>query len=136
MTFLLDTNVFAALSQPKPSRSVERAFTKHAADIVTASIVLHEMWYGIARMPRSRRRGELERFMHEVVAALRVLPYGARAAKWHANERARLAAIGRPVQLADGQIAAIAAIHDATLVTSNVDHFEIFEGLRVEDWSA
>jgi len=136
MTFLLDTNIFAALTQPKPHRGVERAFTKHAGELVTASIVTHEMWFGIERLPRSRRRTELERFMTEVVGAVRVLPYGERAARWHAVERARLTADGRPPPFFDGQIAAIAAVHDATLVTGNASDFESFEGLRIENWLA
>jgi tRNA(fMet)-specific endonuclease VapC len=134
MTFLLDTNVFAALSQRKAHRGVERAFAKHAGEIVTASIVVHEIWFGIERLPRSRRRTELERFVVEVVAGVRVLPYGERAARWHAFERARLTAAGRPPPFLDGQIAAIAAVHDATVVTANVAHFEAFKGLRVENW--
>jgi tRNA(fMet)-specific endonuclease VapC len=136
MTFLLDTNVFAALAQPKAPRAVERAFTKHAAEIVTASLVVHEMWFGIERLPRSRRRTELERFMTEVVAGIRVFPYGERAARWHAIERARLTVAGRPPPFLDGQIAAVAAVHDATVVTGNVAHFDVFEGLRVENWLA
>ena len=136
-TYLLDTNVFAALSQPKPVRAVERAFRARAAgEVVTAAGVVHEMWFGIERMPQSRRRTELERLMAEIVAPLRVLPYGERAARWHALERARLATRGRPIGLADGLIAATAAVHDATLVTANTAHFEPFEGLRVEDWSS
>jgi len=135
MTFLLDTNVFAALSSPKPHRGVERTFTKHAGELVTAAIV-HEMWFGIERLPRSRRRTELERFMMEVVAGVRVLPYGERAARWHAIERARLTAAGQTPSFLDGQIAAIAAVHDATVVSGNVAHFEPFEGLRVENWLA
>ena len=134
--YLLDTNVFAALSQPKPQRVVERAFAKHTGEIVTAAVVLHEMWFGIERLPRSRRRTELERFMGEIVAPLRVLPYGERAAKWHAGERARLTARGRAPALADGQIAATAAVHEAIVVTANVAHFEPFEGLRVDNWLA
>jgi tRNA(fMet)-specific endonuclease VapC len=136
VTFLLDTNVFAALSHPRPHRGIERAFIKHAGELVTASIVMHEMWFGIERLPRSRRRSELERFMTDVVSGVRVLPYGERAARWHALERARLATLGRPTSLADGQIAAVAAVHDATVVTANGAHFAPFEGLRVEDWSA
>lgn len=136
MTFLLDTNVFAALSQPRPHRGVERAFARHAGEIVTASVVVHEMWFGIERLPRSRRRTELERFMTEVVAGVRVLPYGERAARWHASERARLATAGRPPPFLDGQIAAIAAVHDATLVSGNAADFEPFEGLRVANWLA
>jgi tRNA(fMet)-specific endonuclease VapC len=136
MTFLLDTNVFAALSRPRPHRGVERAFTRHAGEVVTASIVVHEMWFGIERLPRSRRRTELERFMTEVVAGVRVLPYGERAARWHALERARLTTAGRPPPFLDGQIAAIAAVHDATIVSGNAADFEPFEGLRVENWLA
>jgi tRNA(fMet)-specific endonuclease VapC len=105
MTFLLDTNVFAALSRPRPHRGVERAFTKHAGELVTASVVVHEMWFGVERLPRSRRRAELERFMTDVVPGIRVLPYGERAARWHAHERARLVASSTPPPFLDGQIA-------------------------------
>jgi tRNA(fMet)-specific endonuclease VapC len=136
MSFLLDTNIFAALSQKKPDRGVERSFARHSGDVVTASVVLHEMAFGIERMPRSRRRNELERFMSDVVGGIRILPYGERAARWHAAERARLEALGRSVALADGQIAGVAAIHDATLVTANLVHFESFQGLQVVNWLA
>ncbi|MGA3122286.1 MAG: hypothetical protein ABSF69_16105 [Polyangiaceae bacterium] len=71
-----------------------------------------------------------------VVGGVRVLPYGERAARWHAIERARLAAAGRPPPFLDGQIAAIAAVNDATLVSGNATHVEPFEGLRVENWLA
>jgi tRNA(fMet)-specific endonuclease VapC len=135
MAFLIDTNVFAAVAQPRPHRGIERAFGKHAQDLVTSSVVVHEMWFGIERLPRSRRRVELERFMSEVVSGIRVLAYGERAAKWHAVERARLAGLGRSTSLADGQIAATAAVHDATLVTANLAHFEAFQGLRIENWA-
>ena len=87
-------------------------------------------------MVRSRRRTELERFMTEVVGGVTVLAYDGRAARWHATKRARLAAAGRPIDLADGQIAAIAAVLDATLVTANPAHFAGFEGLRVERWES
>ena len=134
--YVIDTNILSALSKPTPARVVERKVTKHLVQMVIAATVLHEMWFGIERLPRSRRRVELERFMREFVGPLRVLPYGERAARWHASERARLGAVGRVVDFADGQIAAVAAVHDATVVTGNVAHFEVFEGLRVENWLA
>jgi tRNA(fMet)-specific endonuclease VapC len=34
----------------------------------------------------------------------------------------------------DGQIAAIAKVHNLIVVTSNQRDFEIFEGLTTEDW--
>lgn len=135
MSYLLDTNVFAELSRAKPNRAVVRAFERHVDDLVTASIVLHEMWFGIERLPRSHRRAHLERFMADVVGGIRAIPYGERAARWHATERARLAASGKTAPYADGQIAAISAIHDATLVTANLGDFSAFAGLRTENWA-
>ena len=134
--FLLDTNVFAELARPRPNRKVLSAFERHSGHVVTASVVVHEICFGIERLPSSRRRTELQRFVDEVMATLRVLPYGDRAARWHATERARLAAGGRTPPFADGQIAAIAAINDATLVTANVDDFAQFDALRVLSWWA
>ncbi len=74
--------------------------------------------------------------MGATVAPLRVVPYGERAANWHAAERARLAGRGRASSLADGQLAATAAVHDATIVTANTAHCEPSKGLQVEDWLA
>ena len=45
-----------------------------------------------------------------------------------------LEAVGRPLEDADLQIAAICLAHDLTLVTGNVRHFERVPGLRVENW--
>jgi predicted nucleic acid-binding protein len=41
-----------------------------------------------------------------------------------------------PPPFLDAQIAAVAAVHDATVVTGNAAHFEMFGGLRVENWLA
>jgi tRNA(fMet)-specific endonuclease VapC len=135
-TFLLDTNVFAALSQPEPNRRIVRAFEKHEDVLVTAALVLNEMWFGILCLAPSKKRDHLERFMRDVVGGIPVLPYDAQAAHWHASERARLKPAGRTPSFVDGQIAAIAAVNDATLVTANVADFARFQGLRVEDWSS
>jgi len=44
-------------------------------------------------------------------------------------------ALGRPVPFADGQIAAIAHVHDLVLVTTNARDFARFRDLTIEDWS-
>jgi len=58
----------------------------------------------------------------------------AAAAEWHARERARLTRAGTPPSFVDGQIAAIARIHDLEIVTTNGKRYEVFEGIRVRDW--
>jgi tRNA(fMet)-specific endonuclease VapC len=103
--------------------------------VVTAAPVWHELRFGCARLPQSRKRREIERYLREHVAAnLLILPYDAAAAEWHAAERARLANIGKTPPYVDGQIAAIATMNDLTLVTANVGDFVNFADLRVEDW--
>lgn len=101
---------------------------------MTASVVVHELWHRVLRLPLSRRRRELEAFLLETVAAIPVLAYDDRAARWHAAERARLAREGRTPAFVDGQIAAVAAVNGATVVTANVGDFDVFGGLTVETW--
>ena len=73
--------------------------------------------------------------MDVVEATLPIIGYDADAARWHAEERARLERAGRQVGFADGQIAAIAAVNGLTLVTANARDFKVFRGLRTVDWT-
>ena len=63
-----------------------------------------------------------------------LLPYDANAAKWHAEERARLVTIGKTPSFADGQIAAIAKVNNLILVTNNVSDYADFLELKLENW--
>ena len=63
-----------------------------------------------------------------------ILDYDREAAEWHASERARLTASGEMPAFVDGQIAAIAVVHDLTLVTLNVRDFSRFDRLTVVSW--
>jgi tRNA(fMet)-specific endonuclease VapC len=63
-----------------------------------------------------------------------LLPYDSRAARWHAEERARLQAKGLTPAFVDGQIAAVAATNNLTLVTRNVSDYKRFRGLKIVSW--
>lgn len=83
----------------------------------------------------SRRREVIERYLEEVVLrAIPILAYDRPAAEWHASERSRLASKGETPSFADGQIAAIAHVHDLTVVTFNETDFRRFEGIIVTSW--
>lgn len=100
-----------------------------------ASVVWHELLFGVARLPDSRRKGNLQDYLATVVApSFPILPYAEAAAEWHAEERARLAALRQTPSFIDGQIAATAHVHGLVLVTANLGHFERFEHLEVIDW--
>jgi tRNA(fMet)-specific endonuclease VapC len=63
-----------------------------------------------------------------------VFDYDLKAAKWHAQERARLSKIGKTPTFIDGQIASIAFCNDLILVTNNMADFQDFEDLIIENW--
>jgi tRNA(fMet)-specific endonuclease VapC len=133
--FLLDTNILSEPLRPQPDPKVLEKMREHQARLTTASIVWHEMLFGCYRLPESARRIAIERYLFDVVREnIPIFDYDARAAAWHAAERARLARIGRTPSFVDGQIAAIARVNDCTLVTANVGHFEGFQELQLEDW--
>jgi tRNA(fMet)-specific endonuclease VapC len=133
--YLLDANVVSEPLRPRPSKHVLEALDKAAGEIALPSIVWHELLYGAARLPESRRRDYLEKYFRDVLLpTTEIVPYDEEAAAWHAQERARLEAAGRRPAFADGQIAAIAVTRGAILVTRNVDDFAGFDGLRIENW--
>jgi tRNA(fMet)-specific endonuclease VapC len=104
----------------------------HASELVTATLVWHELLCGAFRLPISKKRKTLEAYLFDVVLTdISLLPYDTRAARWHAEERARLVAKGSTPPFVDGQIAAIAVTNSLTLVTRNLPDYKQFRGLKV-----
>lgn len=135
LAFLLDTNAISEPLRPVPNEKLMARIWAHEDQLAIPSVVWHELLYGMARLPESKRRKAIERYLFEVVrATIPILPYEERAAQWHATERARLAELGRPPSFADGQIAAIAAVEGLTLVTANTADFASFAGLESVNW--
>lgn len=132
--YLLDTNVVSEVLRRQPRHGVLSKIRLHRRQAAIASVVWHELRYGIERIQPSRRRDEYERYLYDAVLEMPILDYTGAAAEWHARERARLVARGQTPPILDGQIAATAAVNNLTLVTFNVRDFDGFDGLRVETW--
>jgi tRNA(fMet)-specific endonuclease VapC len=136
LAFLLDTNIISEPLRPSPNQQTLARLQQHTGEIATASVVWHELLFGCQRLAESAKRDAIEDYLTTVVAVeVPILPYDVDAASWHASERARLVAIGKTPPFVDGQIAAIAAVNDLTLVTANVSDYAYFEGVRVENWN-
>ena len=136
MRYLLDTNIVSEPLRPAPDASIVRRLREHDGEAAIPAPVWHELRFGCARSPPSRRRQIIESYIEDVVlASFPVLNYDREAADWHAVERARLAAEGLARPFVDGQIAAIACVNDLMLVTSNTTDFKGFEGLHVQNWA-
>jgi len=135
LRYLLDTNVLSEPIRKRYDVGLVARVGHHTPESATAAPVWHELVHGCERLPPSRRRTRLEEYVRGVVpASFPILPYDEAAAAWHAAERARLEAEGRPPPVVDGQIAAIAVVHELVLVTANVQDFDCFEDLSLEDW--
>ena len=135
LAWLLDTNAISEPLRPAPNGHMLRRIEKNEGQIAIAAIVWHELLYGCRRLPKSKRRDAIEQYLFDVVRpTMPILPYDAQAAQWHAAERARLAQAGRPPSFADGQIAAIAAVNNLTLVTANLSDFADFRELKTINW--
>ncbi len=134
--YLLDTNALSEPMKSTPSVAVMARLKRHRGEVAIAAPSWNELWFGTYRLPASAKRRKLEMYFRQLGASgLPVLPYDARAAEWHAHQRARLTLLGKTPSYIDGQIAAVAVVNDLVLVTANVADFRVFDGLRIEDWT-
>lgn len=137
---LLDTNVLSALMRQKPEAPVVAWLDRQPAESVwITSVTLFEARYGLALLPKGRRRQAMEAAFESLLKddlEDRVLDFDAAAA----GEAAILAADrqkrGRPVDMRDTQIAGIALARRATLATRNTRHFRDLNVPVVDPWQA
>ncbi|MEL6138693.1 MAG: type II toxin-antitoxin system VapC family toxin [Cyanobacteria bacterium J06628_6] len=133
--FLLDTNIVSEPTKLRPNERVMNRITESSEQLAIAAVTYHELMFGCLRLPESRKRREIEAYLGQIIeGGLTILPYGDEAARWHAIERARLIKVGQTPAYFDGQIAAISAVNNLTLVTRNTDDFQYFQGLKLENW--
>lgn len=133
--FLLDTNAISEPARPTPDPAFMGRFELHRHVLATAAPAWHEALYGLQSIPPGRKRDTIERYLlGTLLPTIEVLPYDEECAAWHAAERARLRAGGAPPPFADGQIAAVAARFELTLVTNNPSDFTRYTGLRIVNW--
>lgn len=137
---LLDTNVLSELMRAKPVPGVLAwVDAQPSSELFTSAITVAEILYGIARMPDGKRKQgllELATLMFEEDFAGRILPFDTEAAVHYAGLAAESEAKGKVVDMADGQIAAIAALHDARVATRNVRHFDYLGVPVINPWDA
>ena len=109
-----------------------------AEELWLNSVVVSELLFGITRLPAGARKRQLaDTFaaMLEQDFAGRILPFDLEAAVIYAELAAGCEAKGRPVEMADAQIAAICLAQGAKLATRNLKHFEGLGLGLVNPWS-
>ena len=98
--------------------------------VVMCTISRGEILFGFERLPRGRRRIELEEKARKVFASLPCEPILPAAGDQYANVKSLLERRGQPIDQNDLWIAATALAMQATLVTRDSD-FQRIEGLNV-----
>jgi tRNA(fMet)-specific endonuclease VapC len=135
VTYLLDTNAVIALlrNNPPQVRSRLRLAIAGGASIGVSSVVLYELWYGVARS--ERRRENAERLRVFLSGDNVVVPFDEDDAMAAGDLRAALETAGTPIGPYDLLIAAQALRKGTTLVTANVSEFARVPDLVWQDWT-
>jgi toxin FitB len=125
---ILDTNVISELARQIPDSGVLAWLdSQEIAEVATTAVTAAELRYGVARLPDGHRKRELAVVIREVLTEDfygRVLPFDERASVRYADVVTGRERIGRPIGVANAQIAAICRDSDATLATRNTADFE------------
>lgn len=137
---VLDTNVLSEIIRPEPDERVMGWLDSlDPATVATTSVTAAELLYGLARLPDGQRKTALGKairgLLYEDLDG-RVEPFDTPAAEHYATLVSRREAAGRPISIADAQIAAICRKLAATLATRNTDDFQATGIELVNPWES
>lgn len=136
---VLDTNVVSELIRPSPSPVVQAWVAgQEAKNLFFSAVSEAELRYGLETMPESRRKNaltvEVEGMLREDFIG-RILPFDSEAARSYAKIAADCRTAGRPVSLADCQIAAIAHSRGMAVATRNIRDFAGMGIKLIDPWT-
>lgn len=131
---LPDNNIFSEINYLQPNKNVVSKFWQNFHHFGMAITVWHEILYGLYGMKDGTRKNQIGAFVHKELANLPIYEYTQQCAEVHAQIRAKCRQKGKTLSFADSQIASIALVNNAILVTRNVDDFCHVDGLMIENW--
>ena len=136
MNYLLDTNAVVALLRNKPARVRERYREADASGdyFALSSVVLFELWYGVAKSSRVQENTERLRVL--LSGDFDLLDFDDEDARIAGQVRAVLEKAGTQIGAYDLMIAGQALRRGLTVVTANTSEFSRVAGLSWQDWTA
>jgi tRNA(fMet)-specific endonuclease VapC len=129
MKFLLDTNICSAHMR-RPAGLAHR-FLQHIGHMAIPTIALAELYAGAYKHPSPDR---LLGLIADLVQEVSVLDFDSACAESFGRVRGQMLRQGIVVSSVDMMIAAVALVHDLTLVTHNTADFRLIPGLHLDDW--
>jgi predicted nucleic acid-binding protein len=131
---ILDTNVVAEPMKSQGNPAVKAWLDNQIAEtIYLTATSLSELLVGIEILPDGKRKEGLGAALRGAISKLfqsRILPFDEQAAVIYSQIVTRARARGCAISVADGQIAAIAALHSFSVATRDTTPF-IAAGLSV-----
>ena len=128
--YVLDTNVLVDVLRNKPKEARKKIQEIGIDNCVISDLTVYELYTGVTASAHPEFNKDLLEKMFE---SLGVIP--ASDAYWTAaQEKARLAKAGTPIEDFDLLIGCTALEYGLTLVTGNVKHMSCIQGLRIEPW--
>lgn len=129
--WLPDTNVWIHYLNPSESPAKQRLRAYPTKSIWLCDVVKGELYFGAYK---SQRRESNLRLLDRLFGEFSSLPFDGEATRYFGQIRAELQRLGKPIGPYDLQIAAIALVHNLTLVTHNTREFTRIDGLQLTDW--
>jgi len=129
VSHLLDTNICAAHFR-RPGGLAHR-FMQYSGGLFVPTVVLGELYAGAYH---GSQPAPLLQKIADLLDDVAVLDFDHACAERFGKERGGLLQQGISVPTADLMIAAVALVHNLTLVTHNTADFQKIPGLRLDDW--
>ena len=117
MRFLVDVNILSEPTRQAPDQNVLAWLKRYEREIAIDPIILGEIRFGILKLPKGRKRSQLEAWFDLVVQRVHCLPWEARTGLRWAELVMRLRAAGEAMPIVDSMVAATALTFDLTLAT-------------------
>jgi tRNA(fMet)-specific endonuclease VapC len=135
VSYLLDTNAVVALLRNRPVKVRERYREAEASGdyLALSSVVLFELWYGMAKSSQVPENTERLRIL--LSGDLDLLDFDDEDARTAGQVRASLEKDGNPLGAYDVLIAGQALRRGLTVVTANTTEFDRVTGLSWQDWT-
>ena len=133
--YLLDTNVVSETMRRRPDPRVV-SFLVHNDDLWVPTVAIHELEYGVQRLPQGNRREQLQADLLRLLTEYEdhIVPLDRAGAKWAARFRAQAQLAGRRMELGDAFIAGTAKANGLAVVTRNVTDFRSLDVEVVDPW--
>ncbi len=129
MTHLLDTDTCSAHMR-RPAGLAHRFF-QYSGGLTISTVSLAELYAGAYKRPQPAR---LLALIADLLQDVAILDFNAACAEQFGKVRCTLLQQGVQVATADLMIAAVALVHNLTLVTHNTADYQNIPSLRLDDW--